>query len=812
MALFDDVAKLIARLAPRGWAALLKNQGGGLDLTLPKAQLAAELRRPLMGINRAHPGFEELCAEAIAAIEPGSPARSLLYHAFASPDVHPLTAGAPADADYPTLEDLDLLENYIFSLAPKKISDFQNPVIVVVACQYRTRPGAPHQQHADLAFSRTGVARVGSEAARYRGAVRSFDPRPSGGDRGFAAQPARYAAYIAEYDMLKPTHIVYRGIPVDAELTFTLPVHKLFAGTECLLKEDGTPLTLPKLKYAEFHINEKLSRLHRPGPENPGRIPPLPGFKLDQPPFVRTSNTSNDLVKLTAAGDSVLVSPVPNPLAETAKQTVNGKSEPVRFKVPKATAENRFWSSFQMIVTDADRAAPEYAHMRLEVTKTPAGQFKQRDLNTIPDPPPPGQKSFDKLINDGGYETAHLIDHACDGALTIQPIAALPTLEILPAFSLVTAVDYFPQVDQADIIAWVERTQNKAIGLSNTNLIFPQGGPQPLNDGRMAQLSLSRRDPSEPSGAVPNTQLPNPVIAGKSAFSGQEKADQTATAIVGWAAAGQSASTRADVSGASSWLPDAASDVFAPGWDVSNHIIGGRRNYVGYGLGSPFPEDSKLCAALNSFWPAVAPDSSRTYGRGPGSTNLLPTSIPLLDSEVGYHADHPRVQAGEVAASLGWDGDEGPFFQTLPGGQVVVNAVNPMRADQSIAAMTGRIGFSGLDAITSDEFIRRIEELDFCRQKVVPVTGITGRTWIVLVEKVADWQTWSSAVIPRAANDLKGAGFIFGFAKVDNNPPQAANNPPTRLVHGVANRVEIELSEKFAFWRLNGGAWNKITR
>jgi hypothetical protein len=29
-----------------------------------------------------------------------------------------------------------------------------------------------------------------------------------------------------------------------------------------------------------------------------------------------------------------------------------------------------------------------------------------------------------------------------------------------------------------------------------------------------------------------------------------------------------------------------------------------------YGLGSPFPEDAKLCAALNSFWPAVAPDAS----------------------------------------------------------------------------------------------------------------------------------------------------------------------------------------------------------
>ena len=30
-----------------------------------------------------------------------------------------------------------------------------------------------------------------------------------------------------------------------------------------------------------------------------------------------------------------------------------------------------------------------------------------------------------------------------------------------------------------------------------------------------------------------------------------------------------------------------------------------------YGLGSPFVDHSKLCAALNSFWRAVAPDITR---------------------------------------------------------------------------------------------------------------------------------------------------------------------------------------------------------
>ena len=804
MALFDDIAKLIARLAPRGWAQLFLQNGGGLDLNKPKAQLAAELRRPLTGINRPHPGFEELCAEATRAIEPGSLARSLLYHALASPDVHPLTSGEPANEDYATLEELDLLENYIFSLAPKKLSSFINPIIVVVACQYRTRAGAPHQQHADMAFSRTGVARVGTEAGQYRGAIRSYDPRPATGERGFAAQPARYAAYIAEYGAVTAAHAVHRSCPLDPRFTFTMPVHKLFSGSECLLTEDGSAMTLSALRFAELHLNEKLARMHRTAADNPGRIPPAPGFNLAAHPFVRTSKTNNDLIKLELAGASVLVNPVPNVLVRIAHQTVNGKSVPVHFPVPKQTNRNRFWSSLQLPFTGRGRAAPEYANIRLELTRNAAGQWEQRDLNMIPEPPPTGEMGFDEKLKKGEYLAAHFIDQTCDGVITIEPIAGLP-LEILPAFSLVTAVDYFPQVEQTDVIAWLERIQNQPVGLSDPKAFFPQGGPQPLSDGRFVGGS-----PLVESAAMPNSQLIDPLDPEKKAFSPQEVANLTATAIVGWAAAGQSAGQRPDASGASSWLPDAASDFFAPGWDVSRHIVSDRPNYVGYGLGSPFPEDSKLCAALNSFWPAVAPDSSRTYGVDPLG-NLLPTSIPMLDSEVGYHPQHPRVVAGEVVASLGWDGDEGPFFE-MRNGQLFVNAVSPSRSDQSIAALQGRIGYSGLDSITTDDFIHRVEEFAFCQKRVLPSAGFPASAlWLVTVELVPDWQQWRSDLLAPARTELRGAGFIFEFASI-NGAATAAGNPPIRVAYPVAERVQIQLSATMAFWRIDAGGWKKLTR
>jgi hypothetical protein len=815
MALLDDLAKILARLAPRGWAALLQQHGGSLDITKPKAQLAAELRRQLTGINRQHAGFEELSTAARRAIEPGAPARSLLYHALASPDVHPLTAGARTDADYPTLEDLDVVENYIFSLAPRKLSSFGNPVIAVFACQYRTRAHTPHGQHADLAFSRAGVARVGTETERYHGPSRSFNPLPVGGDRGFAALPARYVAYIAEYGAAAATHAVLRPVPgLDGQLTFAMPAHKLFAGNECLLAENGTPINLPSLQFAELHVNEKLARIHRNSPDNPGRVSPPKGFDLSAPPFVRTSKTSRDLAKLQISGSAALVLPVANALVRIPVQNVNGKRETVRFKVPKEGTENRFWSSLQIPATGNGRAAPEYANIRLEITQSAAGQSRKINLNDVPEPPAAGQKSFEKKLKDGNYEAAHLIDSTCDGAVTIKPLLAVP-VPILPAFSLVTAVDYYPQVEQAVVIAWLEKKQGTPIGLSNPELVFPQGGPQPLSDGRfnhrdkVPTLKLTK--------AVPNSTLPDPTDPSRTAFPVHEKANLTASAVVGFASSGASPVEREDSAGVSSWLPDAASDVFMPGWDVSQYTINGRRNYVAFGLGSPFPEDSKLCAALNSFWPAVAPDASRTFGFSPppdpaSPRDSLPTSIPLLDGELGYHPQHPRVLGAEVISSVGWDGDQGPFLDDR-GAPMLVNASNPLRSDQSQAALAGALAFSGLDRVDSSEFIRRIEELSFCRRKIFPVVDATMTdSWLVTVERVDDWATWSSTVLPRANPALTGDGFIFIFAAVDSSSAVNASNPPYRLAFNVSSTLHVQLARTVAFWRFNNNAFQRLNR
>ncbi|WP_439566554.1 hypothetical protein [Gloeocapsopsis crepidinum] len=189
MALIDQVQQVCDRLALQGWRDLLLHHG--LDITA--TDLQRELTKELSTIDRNLPGFTDFAADGIRGIEPGSPARSLLYHALASSAVHSVNNNSEA---YPTLAELDVIENYIYSLANRSLADFPNAVIAVFAYQYRIAARSPHGIHADMAFSRTGVARVGTEVANYSAARRSFWVESDHGDR-LAVMPARYAAFLA---------------------------------------------------------------------------------------------------------------------------------------------------------------------------------------------------------------------------------------------------------------------------------------------------------------------------------------------------------------------------------------------------------------------------------------------------------------------------------------------------------------------------------------------------------------------------------------------------------------------------------------
>src|SRR4029079_5194119 len=112
-------------------------------------------------------------------------------------------------------------------------------------------------------------------------------------------------------------------------------------------------------------------------------------------------------------------------------------------------------------------------------------------------------------------------------------------------------------------------------------------------------------------------------------------------------------------------LPDGSPGLFDPGWDTSQGIYYTDRNrplqkfLAGYGLGSPFVEDAKLCAALGAYWPGVSPDATRTFQpdkRLSGLSYPWPTMVPLPDAEIG-------IVPAEGGQYMPWDGVRGPALR-----------------------------------------------------------------------------------------------------------------------------------------------------
>ena len=787
-------------LAPHGWHDFFARHG--MDICVPINELEQELDKTLL-VDRTAPGFEEFSLAGVRGVEPGQLGRSVLYHAFASADCVDSKLKV-----YPTLAQIDVVENYIYSRAQVNLSELRDPVLAVFAYQYRGRRHTTHRQHADIVFSRTGVARIGTHPARYDSASRGYTANPGQGIKGFSVLPARYGLFIAERKVRGLDGAVLRPSKVDEELVFLFPVQKLFVGDECVYKYDRTrkktAVKIESIDFVEVHINEKLARVHdEQGGENDAFVPPHPdiGFDLKAYPFIRDSRTDPTLVRLSSVGASCQVVPVDGKVVSMASQTVSGKPEVARFVVPKlATTRrrpNRYWSTFEIEANGNSRAAPEYLNIRHEYQRDRLVDLNQLDSATF----------NSKVLEAGGYEAVHFIDNSCDGVLSVKPVDGI-TLPIHCAFSLVTATDYFPQVDQVDVEEWLERRQYVLTGLANVGLVFPQGGPQPMSDGRFTWYDEGVPDVSI-SYQLPNCNLPHPVTPERPAFELDDPSNYTTTAIVGHPALAPSAGFAPVGLRVLSWLPDAAADVYAPGWDVSQHQRDGRNMMTSYGLGSPFPEDAKLCAALNSFWPAVAPDSSRSYGFRPPRSGIprrqLFTAIPMTDRELGYHPQHPRVLAKEVLSEVGWDGDFGPCFVSADGTRYV-HASNPLRADLTKSALEGKIHFSGLDAITTEAYISRIHALDWCRQNFddwcrqnfgAVFNHRESGWWLVSFEVIPKWEDWTSVVSPRISNGLSGEGYIFVFASVGER--EEFESPPIRLRYPVINSFEIRLSRLDGF-------------
>lgn len=640
MALIDDVRQVLSDLKPGGWNTLFAQHGIDIDAT----DLEAELGKALTTIDRSVPGFEDFAADAERGVEPGKLSHSLVYHALASPAVDRQKNGTRLTI-FPTLKQLEVIEDYVFAAGKKSLAslaaEFGGALSVVVfACEYRPASQTSHRRHADIMFSRTGVARTGTEDASYDARLRGFVPFSSNVN-SIRVLPARYVAYLAVAkggDASKALPMRFQG--GDGSRSFMQPVHKLFAGPECL---SGLDLNV---QYRAQHVSEKGRRIHlelqRKGISSTGADP----SDLNGPPYRITSG----LAGISSAADAPSCLVLPNTQAALVEPAEIG-GQPAKFRVPP----NSGFSSSVGLSPFSDRQGPEFVHVRTEVKSDGTTE----DLNDLSD--------VEAKVNTGNYFAQHYLDHTADGWVKVEcPEVASTISEFQPAYSLVSAPDFYPLVNQRELTEWTESVVSAGTPNAPLRNEIWQVPPDPLCDDRLPA----------------NQELPETLF---------DAGDSTMTAIVSMPFALSPASpTTSNINPLRrSCLPDDAAGVFAPGWDVSTVTTGGITQFAAYGLGSPFPEDAKLCAALSAFWPAVAPDISRSISPIGG---IRKTVTPLVDQEIG-------IGTGAIA----WDGVE-----PLKDLGTEIEYPSMQHVDYVAQGLTGKLSIAATGSVAFQTYVERI--------------------------------------------------------------------------------------------------------
>ena len=791
-----------------GWRQyLMRTQ----KIDIRASDLAGELSK-VRPINREEPGFADFDPSGNRAIEPGNLARSLLYHALASPDVHPTLDddSAIADRDYPTWRQLDVIENYIYSLAPFSENDLKDAVVGVFAYEYRPRAATTHGQHADVNFSRMGIARIGTSEAVYKGAERAYTSI-TGTTGKIGVLPARYGAFLArKVKGGRDLSLLGEGDGDDGQRTFLLPFRKLFSGKECIPNRDIT------LSFGEHHRAEKLSRIvHGVQAINGGKGSCVPdGFDVTRPPFIRRS-PDPDLVRMTPVGAGVMISAPPHPLVRRAEQNVGGRMLPAMFRVPAESITGEALSEFkpdagagnyrhytalqlpvgdvalsfegvQVLLGRADsqsrfaRNFPFFVYIREEVEYW-KGNYNLVDLNKLND------DEFYRYVRNGIYYAAMFEDSTSDGCVVAFVNGLGSNLESCPAFSVVAPLTFFPRSVELDLEHWTLQHPD----------MFHQGDSRPLCEGRFyanPSIVLPTRD-GDPS-ATP-------------AFREQ---DNTIAAVVGKPPGARNAPSAAPELRKvfrTSFMTDAASNVFFPGWDVTiasrtGDIADKNFFYTTYGMGSPYPEDVKFCAAANGFWPTASPDAGRTFHRSDS-----PTSIFLVDDELGYHPSHPAAKGDQP----GWDGGYGPFFQLdARTGAPGVNFANLDRVDYVRDALEGKFGRIQFAHLTSDVLIERMS----CQRRCVevlkqtyfpkePDMGVVSKTrlWLISAQRVEKSPD---------LDDEPGYLLVYALSSGPKRSLPGADGRYTRRWEPIQNSVYVcraAPSGKNKTWKIDAVDWTK---
>ena len=676
MTLLNEVQIILNKLSENGWHKLLNDAA---NLNIKAGNLEEELLEKPLNIDRTFPGFKEFALEGNRGISPGKPAHSLLYHVMASPLVLWSNKQKTEELSYfPSLEEIETIENYIYSVSKIKLEDLsmeygrKNISIVIFSNQYRQAVDTPHKNHADLVYSRTGISRVGNDESFYDSKNRSFSSVSTDKNK-VRALPSKFNAYLAVKEKGSRNNlgrrygpnldIDFTNVPNDDKLSVWVPIHKLFQGNECIIGEN--------IEFSLFakHKNEKLKKIHQylstsfdldsgSKPNDRNSFP----FSFEDQIATFNHNFVNPIVHpsiisaATLDGEKYTFNKnftLPHKRGniyelEKDDNTIATYSSSLEFR-PAQTK-----NTVSTYAAGSQRSVPEYAHARTKIING-----EETDLNK--------ESNLISKIAQENYQALHYVDYTGDGFVGVKLSSIISNellrVEVVNAYSIVAPPDYYPNCDQAEIF-----------DDSSLNGIWSRP-PQTLADLRIH----------------PNIQtFPELKYSDMDIFD-------TSTCLIPGIRSSISESTGLETNSENriSYLTDAAAGVFAPGWDTSFDYLDRTPNKIphlsAYGLGSPFPEDAKLCAAISSFWPAVAPDIARSFW--PDAT-FRKTSIPLTDSEIGSDG------------SIGWDGEQGPIIESI-NGDIVINYTKFEYVDYTINALNNSFDYHKLNNLNSYEYKSR---------------------------------------------------------------------------------------------------------
>ncbi|MBD1584651.1 hypothetical protein [Pseudoalteromonas sp. S16_S37] len=701
MTLIQKVKNALVRLctADRGWLELFNHHGAQFDLStleqLSDNDLKNKLLNQTLNIDTLMPGFGDFHPQGKHLITPAKPAESLLYHALASANVLTKPDGFELQA-FPSRLEIEAVENFVFAAEEATLDSIvqharsvmgfpDNTEIEIAICsfsaEYRVAQATVHGTHADMCFSRTGIARVGTQAAVYSPQLRGYSVFEQGDDsHQIRVLPCHFSPYIAarfkgRQDRFGPV-AAFNDRVNDSHNEFWVPLHKLFSGNECI-----HGMTLNVEQHVSLY-NQKLEKfaqlLNREG------FSDVQPAELEQAPY-RVTDLLANWGDVDSFGNGVLV-PVAHPLVSAA----SNDDGLVAFEAPKMTSGGIFYDSFApSLAMQSDGGArpwPEYAHVREQVNS-------DGSVTSLTDNP-----DVIDITKQGGYQALHYLDYAADGFVTPKvttgtgaPLSfAGSVLESVSAYSLVSAPDFFPKVRQRFVYSW---WKNDIPNLASSGKL-PQWWQWLVDNGYWDNVWRAEPLPLSDIRVAANLQLPDSPFAPE---------DKTVSAIV---CIPQLQVTEVNANSdikkmahpkRNTYLPDGAAGIFAPGWDTSfdklTNAQGSVNHLAAYGLGSPFPEDAKLCAALSTFWPAAAPDTTRTFFSVPFSAGSV---VPLTDDESG---------TGQGAS---WDGLKGPHYVDRNAEHSIVQYPDYPRADYTRNALDGLFSIEQTSKITLEEYKRRI--------------------------------------------------------------------------------------------------------